>query len=115
MKRITFKILSILLAAVLLVAALPVTAFAGSSISCRQDPINGDHSYGLNIWYAYEYISNEYHLIIEYNSQVCSICNKVINAAPVDYWYVEHLIDDSVDPECDMQGLCVYCNEMIYW
>ena len=26
-----------------------------------------------------------------------------------------HEFDDSVDPEVDMEGVCIICGELIYW
>lgn len=158
MKTITFKTLSILLAAVILVAALPVTAFAedvspsairpcehnfevhyephytvfteemhlitidiiktctwcGESTLIGTDYDYEDHDFITNHNERYSYASNEYHYYIVEDIKICTLCDKmcVEQQEPIEEW---HEFDDSVDPECDMQGVCIYCNKMIYW
>ena len=113
MKRNTRKALSILLAAVLLVAALPITAFAEDVSPCGIRPC--DHDYVDEYWCDYEYISNDYHLVVEYHSQYCSFCGELFYAEPTESWPSGHTIDDSVDPEVDMSGDCIDCGGTIYW
>lgn len=114
MKMITFKTLSILLAVVILVAALPLAAFADGSITCRQDPVNGEHNYQMtNEEETCVYASNEYHLIMMYKSYSCIWCGKIhVEETPR---FENHEFDDSVDEEVDMQGFCIVCERMIYW
>ena len=114
MKKITFKTLSILLAAVLLVAALPVTALAEdvspcAVLSCKH--LNPRTSF---IRY-YDYISNEEHYVHEYRLVVCLDCDQMIEYEWTDKWEEQHTIDPSVDQECEMEGPCIDCGETIYW
>ena len=114
MKKITFKTLSILLAAVLLVAALPVAAFAEdvspcATLSCEHLDIDKFSTY------VYEYVSNEEHMVTEYYFKICADCREVIFADWVDIWEESHTIDPSVDQETEMQGDCVDCGGTIYW
>ena len=113
MKTITFKTLSILLAAVLLVAALPVTAFADDVSPSAIRPC--EHNYEVRTNISIDYISNELHRVREYYVVTCLWCGDSYISNDVVDRYEYHEFDDSVDPECDMQGVCIYCNEMIYW
>jgi hypothetical protein len=158
MKKITFKTLSILIAAVILLAALPVTAFADDVSPCsilpcehnyqmresiRYVPLNEDyhhkiidtinyctwcgdssvvstvyiledHSFVSTHNERYVYATNDHHYYIEEDVDTCLVCKGI---------YVEqqepsrqlHEFDDSVDPEVDMDGICIYCHEWISW
>jgi hypothetical protein len=113
MKKITFKTLSILLAAVLLVAALPVTAFAEDVSPCAAlacEHLNTRTAYE----YFYDYISNDEHYVHEYRLEVCLDCRES-NSRWVDSWEEQHTIDLSVDQEYEMEGPCIDCGETIYW
>ena len=114
MKKSVFKTLSILLAAVLLVAALPITAFAEDVSPCA--PPVCEHNYEEEFWYDYEYVTNEYHLAILFYSKECTICGDLA-AYGNDIGQPEsHSFDyDIVDPEVDMEGECVDCGGTIYW
>lgn len=114
MKTITFKTLSILLAAVLLVAALPVTAFAEEVNPCAA--LSCDH-HDIDSFprCVYEYVSNEEHMVTEYYYTICTDCGAVLFADWLDIWEESHTIDPSVDQETEMQGNCVYCCETIFW
>ena len=112
MKTITFKTLSILLAAVLLVAALPVTAFAEDVSPC--DVLSCVHNIDVRLDITYTKISDAIHQVAIRETHFCTWCNysELVNV----YWRNEaHEFDDSVDPEVDMEGVCIYCKEMIYW
>lgn len=114
MKKITFKTLSILLAAVLLVAALPVTAFAEDVSQC--DALSCDHpNIKVDYSYFYEHITNDEHLVYEYRIEVCLSCRDVVFDDWTDIWEEPHTIDPSVDQETEMQGNCVDCGETIFW
>lgn len=114
MKKITFKTLSILLAAVLLVAALPVAAFAEdvspcATLSCEH--LNTETSYPR----FYNYLTNEEHMVYEYRFEICFSCRELVDYDWVDIWEESHTIDPSVDQETEMQGDCVDCGGTIYW
>ena len=111
MKTITFKTLSILLAAVILVAALPVTAFAEDVSPCA--PPVCAHNYVEEVTPSYLYISNTYHQLTVTRVKNCVWCDSSFID---ETHYIEvHEFDDSVDPEVDMEGVCIFCNRMIYW
>jgi hypothetical protein len=116
MKTITFKTLSILLAAVILVAALPLAAFAEDSSSSVLP--NEAHTHILGLFYPEDcdYYSNEYHIVTLYEEQKCIECGWLIYKIALAYRYENHTCDTSiVDPEVDMQGDCIYCGETFYW
>ncbi|MBR6579116.1 MAG: hypothetical protein IKK74_09245 [Clostridia bacterium] len=114
MKTITFKTLSILLAAVLLVAALPVTAFAEDVSPCAA--LSCEHPYTQETHPRfYKYVTNEEHMVYEYRFEVCLSCREVLYDDWVDIWEESHTIDPSVDQETEMQGDCVDCGGTIYW
>ena len=112
MKTITFKTLSILLAAVLLVAALPVTAFAEDVSPSAIRPC--EHNYVEEESPTYLYVSNTYHRVTVTLVKNCVWCDSSIFIRDTHYLEL-HEFDDSVDPEVDMEGVCIYCGEMIYW
>ena len=114
MKKITFKTLSILLAAVLLVAALPITAFAEdvspcSVLSCEHLNTQVRHER------FYDYVTNEEHMVYEYRLVFCLSCQELVFSDWTDIWEESHTIDPSVDQETEMQGGCVDCGGTIYW
>ena len=112
MKKFAFKTLSILLAAVLLMAALPVAAFAEDVSTCAA-PTCG-HNINTKIDTHYEKISDAIHQVVIHETIYCTWCDysELVNV----YWYnEEHIFDNSVDPEVDMEGFCILCEEMIYW
>lgn len=114
MKTITFKTLSILLAAVLLVAALPLSAFAEDASPCATptcEHAETEISYTASAFY----MTNEEHLITVYIKETCSKCNKVIFYDEVESWLEDHTIDPTVDQETEIQGACVDCGGTIYW
>ena len=203
MKTITFKTLSILLAAVILVAALPITAFAegvNGTSSCQHTfevteyetyeacgneyhqrtlyrsstciwcgyevIVEGDSYYEAHTTYAsydekytfesrsscrytlyeiktciwcenentivvststddhnteehyntyYSPHSNEYHSTVEYLEDVCLCCGEIINSYE-EYFDLEcHVFDDSVDPDVDLEGVCILCGDEVSW
>jgi len=111
MKKFAFKTLSILLAAVLLAAALPLAAFAEDVSMCDIRPCS--HNYQESTDTTHVYVSNEYHLTTEYAFLVCVWCGDSYTNETQNYEY--HRFDDSVDEEVDIQGVCVDCKRMIYW
>ena len=114
MKTITFKTLSILLAAVVLVAALPVTAFAEDVSPCAA--LACEHLKTQTTYeYFYEYVSNEEHKVYLYRFVVCLSCKDDIFSDWLDIWDEPHTIDPSVDQECEMEGPCIHCGETIFW
>ena len=114
MKRNTRKALSILLAAVLLVAALPITAFAEDVSPCAA--LACQHlDTRVTYEYFYEYVSNDEHYVHEYQFEVCLSCGDVVFADWTDRWNESHTIDPSVDPETETQGDCIDCGGTIYW
>ena len=113
MKTITFKTLSILLAAVILVAALPVIAFAEDVSPCVVYPC--EHNVKVFDEYSHTWASNEFHYTLWIQVERCTLCEKIFDVWEVDYVLNGHCFDDSVDPEYDMQGVCSDCGEMIYW
>ncbi|MBO5967864.1 MAG: hypothetical protein J6S14_05125 [Clostridia bacterium] len=114
MKTITFKTLSILLAAVLLVVALPVTAFAEDVSPCAIPSCEHTNT-EFRIIESYMHVTNEEHLVTLRLFEICSRCEKVISREEMDSWLEPHTIDPSVDQECEMDGPCIYCGETIYW
>lgn len=112
MKRITFKTLSILLAAVILVAALPVTAFA-EDVSCREDP-DGLHTFNVRYFTTCVPEAQDYHRRIYYASLQCTLCgfSDVIELSSEREF---HDFGDEVDPEVDMEGVCIICGDEISW
>lgn len=158
MKKATFKTLSILLAAAILVAALPVTTFAEDVSPCANIPCEHnyqvhyetsyspvseeshlimideietctwcgestfkgtdydyeDHSFITSQNERYSYASNEYHYYIVEDINICTLCDGIYSEQQ-EVIEEYHEFDDSVDPEVDMQGVCIYCNKMIYW
>ncbi len=113
MKKATFKTLSILLAAVILVAALPVTAFAEDEY-CSDSP-NGEHTLvaaGRTISWTSE--SQTSHLAEIIETYVCTWCeieiDKIIYSESED-----HDFGSKVDPEVDMCGTCIFCGAFIEW
>jgi hypothetical protein len=112
MKTITFKTLSILLAAVLLVAALPVTAFADDVSICAAPEC--EHNYVEEESSTCLYVSNTYHRVTETLVKNCVWCESSITIRDNQYLAL-HEFDDSVDPEVDMEGVCTGCGRMIYW
>ena len=116
MKKFAFKTLSILLAAVLLVAALPLAAFAEDSSSSALP--NQAHIHDFDLFYPKEfnYYSNEDHIVTLYEEQKCIECGWSIYKIALAYTYEQHTYDTSIiDPEVDMQGDCIYCGETFYW
>lgn len=203
MKKFMFKALSIMLAAVLLVAALPIAAFAeevnavssckhffevnnyancdnysdayhlktlysiSTCILCGYEVIVEEDSYyeyhttymsydetytyesrsscrytlyevNACIWCEYEnkvvvdtstdkhnteecytpYYSshsNEYHMTTVYLEDICLCCGEIINSYE-EYFELEcHEFDDSVDPEVDLEGVCILCGDEVSW
>ena len=112
MKKITFKTLSILLAAVLLVVVLPIAAFA-EDVSCREDP-DGLHSYDVRYYTVCVPASDEYHQRIIYASLKCTLCgdSAVIEISSESE---AHDFGDEIDPEVDMEGVCIICGDEISW
>lgn len=203
MKTITFKTLSILLAAVVLVAAMPITAFAeavngasscqhtfevteyetyeacsneyhhktlyrsstciwcGYEVTVEEDSYDEDHTtyktsyatytyesrsscrYTLfedntciwcdfeNTYEVYTYTkshnteeyyntyylshSNEYHNTVGYLEDICLDCGEIINFYEEYNGLEYHEFDDSVDPEVDMEGVCILCGDEVSW
>lgn len=159
MKKIMFKTLSILLAAVLLVAALPIALFAEDVSHCAAVPC--DHNIEIFSQETYVSYSIDYHLTTLYNVCYCSLCELVLDVAVIKRYYESHNVEESrdktyspdsdayhlttehvyetciccgieinsyeidsnethvfeasVDPEVDMEGVCIYCGETIYW
>lgn len=112
MKKATFKTLSILLAAVILVVALPVAVFAEDVSPCNNDLC--DHNC---IWrYLTEHIpfSDELHQNVSYRSYYCTLCGKELDKQPLGVSYDCHVFG-SYDPEVDMQVSCTICGHTIYW
>lgn len=92
MKKTTFKTLSILLAAVVLVAALPITAFAeavNGTSSCQ-------HTFEVTEYETYDECSNEYHKKILYRSRTCIWCGYEV-IVEEDSYYEAHTPYDSYD------------------
>ena len=157
MKKITFKTLSILLAAVLLVVALHLSAFAeevSATSLCQHifDETESVVSYryesdsvcirivevveicqkcGLENTYVvenktshhdeefyntyYSSHSNEYHMTTVYLEEICLCCGGIINSYE-EYFELEcHEFDDSVDPEVDLEGVCILCGDEVSW
>lgn len=114
MKKFAFKILSILLAAALLVVALPTAVFAEDVSPCATpscEHVNTRISYPT----YYHYVTNEEHVAEEYYLEVCTRCEEVISYYELDSWFESHTIDPSVDQETEMEGECIDCGEMISW
>ena len=157
MKKITFKTLSILLAAVRLVAALPVAAFAedasadslcphifqkreyilyeklSKSVCLREvyswevcvicgitvnDSYKSElrqHQCETRYSTYYSPHSNEYHSTVEYLEDICLCCGEIINSYE-EYFDLEcHVFDDSVDPDVDLEGVCILCGDEVSW
>lgn len=156
MKKITFKTLSILLAAVLLVAAFHLATFAeevSATSSCQHvfeatvsvtytyesdteclrtekwvetciecNFVNNyevetytSHNIGecYNTYYSSH--SNEYHIATEYLEEICLCCGGIINSYE-EYSSLEcHEFDDTVDPEVDLEGVCILCGDEVSW
>ena len=112
MKKITFKTLSILLAAVLLVAALPVTAFAEDVSPCAIRPC--EHNFEVTYYAVRLPATNEYHYTTIHMIIVCTLCGYSYSdvGEPFPEW---HEFDDSVDEEVDMSGTCIYCGDYVSW
>ena len=113
MKRIAFKILSILLAAVILVAALPVTAFAEDEY-CSSST-NGEHTFVVvGRYFITISISQESHLVENGDVVVCTWCG-IEDTANSTYDVEDHDFGDEVDPEYAMSGTCIVCGALIEW
>ncbi len=89
MKKITFKTLSILLAAVLLVAALPVTAFA-NNVYAFIDPGHTTHLFEDYIWEENEFYSVDVHRIIIHITKQCSVCGELSENESIRYSMAPH-------------------------
>lgn len=112
MKKATFKTLSILLAAVILVVVLPVTAFAEDVSPCNYDLC--DHSC---IWiHITEHLpySDELHKNVSSRIYYCTLCHTPLDKQIKGVSYDYHVFD-SYDPEVDMQVSCTICGHTIYW
>ncbi|MBQ3228869.1 MAG: hypothetical protein IJB43_09820 [Clostridia bacterium] len=96
MKTITFKTLSILLAAVLLVAALPVTAFA-NNVYAFIDPGHTTHLFEEYVWTECEFFSVDWHEIATHTTKQCSVCGILSDDEVVRYHMEKHddVIEDS--------------------
>ena len=113
MKKSVFKALSILLAAVLLVAALPITAFAENNY-CDCSP-DGEHSFVVVGRYSITIsISQEGHFVENGDVVVCTWCGME-STANSSYDEESHDFGDEVDPEVDMGGTCIVCGAFIEW
>lgn len=159
MKIIAIKIISVLLAVVVLVAALPLSVFAEDASACSV--LQCEHNYEESFFESSSYVTNEHHLTTLYCVEYCSLCGSTLNITEMDSYleshnvevssdktylpdsdeyhittehiyetciccgveissreiesYETHEFDASVDPEVDMEGVCVCCGEMIYW
>ena len=118
MKKFAFKTLSILLAAVLLAVAMPIAAFSEDVSPCNDSEHSHAHIYE---WcyteYRYKFYSDEYHITQVYPAEGCVLCGLIRSVDDTfDYDYLEsHEFDESVDPEVDMEAVCIYCETTIYW
>lgn len=93
MKKITFKSLSILLALVLLVTALPVAAFAEDVSPCADLPC--EHNFTTRHTTSYVPISETEHITTHYTIENCIWCgeNSISNDAP--YFESHDFIENS--------------------
>ena len=125
MKRITFKILSILLAAVLLVAALPVVAFAENVSPCAS--FDCEHNFVEGCFETYNYVSTEKHLTTLYFAKYCTICAWTLEFYEAERDVVPHTIDEESivetyshtyeSNEChytetSISKMCILCGEI---
>lgn len=120
MKTITIQTLSILLAAVLLVAALPVTAFADDVSLCTI--IGHSHIYEEYIWEENEFYSVDVHRVIIHITERCTVCgilsddevlryslavhDAVIVSSGVQYEYLSNEYHNKIDCSCKIFACC---------
>ena len=111
MKKSAFKTLSILLAAVLLVVALPITAFAEDVSPCA--PPVCKHNYEISYYFTHIPEADSHHIVVVYESWECVWCG---DAFTYESAYEEgHDFGDEIDPEVDMSGVCIICGREVYW
>ena len=113
MKTITFKTLSILLAAVLLVAALPIVAFAEIVSPIDEDLC--DHNCKWRYLKLYESDSDEYHTVTRFRDYYCTLCEEILDRQEIAVYDEDHNYGDAIDPEIDMNGTCIDCGREVSW
>lgn len=113
MKKFAFRTLSIILAAVLLAAAIPVGVFAKDEYCSNSS--NGKHTFivvGRDIiWIPHSHTS---HLVEWKETTVCTGCG-IVDSEVLYAGIEDHDFGDEVDPEVDMCGTCIFCGAFIEW
>lgn len=60
--------------------------------------------------------TNEYHLTKVNRDEICKWCGQTTGSGSVvASWHDWHEFDDSVDPEVDMDGVCIRCGDAVSW
>ena len=102
--------MSVLLTAVLLVAILPIAAFAEDASPYVVAPCN--HIYQAHYHYTSVYYSNAYHITTKFKVQTCTLCGRSETIETVGSNLETHYVKTwtLIEGMTDLyEGYCEYC------
>ena len=89
--------------------------WCGMYNSSKTDELEEDHTKEWCYNTIYDRFSNEQHCAIQCHDLICLWCGDLFDRNIIDSWYDWHEFDDSVDPEVDMDGVCILCGDAVSW